>query len=52
MKFRIIEIDRDYRAWSDTLYKEFDSLEEAENWCRDESRTGYDYHVHNKEGER
>lgn len=43
--FTIIEFDRDYRRVSDTLYKSFNDLTEAEQWCKDNSWTGHLYWV-------
>lgn len=43
--FTIIEIDRDYRTYTGSEIKEFDSLQEAEEYCIKESWTGYDYYV-------
>lgn len=46
MKFRIIEIDRDYRTKTDEFVKEFKNLKEAQEWTEKESWTGYDYHAY------
>jgi len=45
MTFEIIEVDRDYNSVSDVKWMEFDSREEAEKWCKNETWTGHYYFV-------
>lgn len=45
MKFEIIEVDRDYRTITNTLFKYFDTEKDADKWCEEKSWTGYDYSV-------
>lgn len=45
MKVFIDEYDNDYRAVTDTFEKEFETLEEAEQWCRDNKWSGYSYFI-------
>jgi len=45
MKYTITEYDRDYNTVTDFFDKEFSTREQAEEWCRNESWTGYSYHV-------
>lgn len=43
--FEIVEVDRDYNTITNILEMSFINLEEAEEWCRKESWTGYFYYV-------
>lgn len=45
MKVFINEVDNDYRAVTATLEKEFGTLEEAQQWCRDKRWSGYSYFI-------
>lgn len=51
MKFRVVEIDKDYRTKTDEYIEEFHSVEDAEEWAKAESWAGYDYHVYEIEGQ-
>lgn len=41
----INEVDKDYGTVSDTLKKEFETLQDANEWCVAESWSGYHYCV-------
>lgn len=43
MRVFIDEFDRDYRTITNSLEKEFDSIQEAEEWCKEASGSGYTY---------
>lgn len=45
----IVEVDRDYRAITDTEFKDFESDEAADRYAREKSWTGYDYHAYSWE---
>jgi len=45
MLFEIVEVDRDYGTVTKVDWKEFETRDDAEKWCRDESWTGFAYHV-------
>lgn len=45
MRVFITEYDKDYRSYTDTIEKEFESLQEAEEWCRKASWSGYAYFI-------
>lgn len=45
MKVYITEVDKDYGSYNDTITKEFESLIEAEEWCRKASWSGYAYFI-------
>jgi len=46
-KFTIVEFDKDYKVVTGTAVKKFNSLEEAEEYCKKESWSGYYYFVEN-----
>lgn len=41
----INKFDNDYHTITDHFNREFTSVEEAEQWCEDESWSGYTYYV-------
>lgn len=43
MIFEITETDMDYGTVTDSFNKEFKSLEEADEWCHENSWGGYTY---------
>lgn len=43
--FEIVEVDKDYNTVSRVFTMQFNQLSEAEEWCRNESWTGYFYFV-------
>lgn len=45
MRVFINEYDRDYHTVTDTFEKEFESIEKAEMWCRDNKWSGYTYWI-------
>lgn len=45
MKVFINEYDRDYHTITETVEKEFDTLGQAEQWCRDNKWSGYSYFI-------
>lgn len=45
MNVYIVKFDNDYHTMTDSFDKEFTSIEEAEQWCKDESWSGYTYYV-------
>ncbi|WP_214670352.1 hypothetical protein, partial [Escherichia coli] len=45
MRVFIIEWDKDYNSYNNTIEKEFESLQEAEEWCREASGSGYVYFI-------
>lgn len=45
MKVFINEFDNDYRTVTETIEKEFSSIEEARIWCGQASWSGYSYFV-------
>lgn len=45
MRVAIIEVDRDYNVPIGWSVKEFNSIEEAKEWCKKETWTGYEYHI-------
>ena len=45
MKFIIIEVDKDYHTITSMQKKDFNNLKSAENWCKENSWSGYDYFV-------
>lgn len=45
MKVFINEVDNDYHTVTETIEKEFGTLEEAQQWCRDERWSGYSYFI-------
>lgn len=45
MKVFINEFDNDYRTVTETIEKEFSTVEDARLWCRHESWSGYRYFV-------
>lgn len=45
MKVYITEYDKDYHTVTNTLKKEFETLEQAEAWCEKESWSGYTYWI-------
>lgn len=44
-KYQIVEYDKDYRTVADTFVMEFENLEQAEEWCRNKSWSGYTYYA-------
>lgn len=44
-QFEIVEVDKDYNTVSRIFDMVFDNLEEAKEWCRKESWTGFFYFV-------
>lgn len=45
MRVFIIEYDKDYNSYNNTIEKEFESLQEAEDWCIEASWSGYGYFI-------
>jgi len=45
MKIEIVEVDNDYHCVTDIIFKDFDNIKEAEEWCKEESWTGKYYFV-------
>lgn len=43
MKFEVTEVDRDYNTITKTTIMEFASQQEADDWCRKETWSGYYY---------
>ncbi|XKX17412.1 hypothetical protein MVUOKPPV_CDS0015 [Klebsiella phage phi1_175008] len=43
MRVFIDEFDKDYRTITNNFEKEFDSMQEAEEWCKEASWSGYTY---------
>ena len=43
--FDIVEVDKDYNTVSRIFTMQFADLKEADEWCRNESWTGYFYFV-------
>lgn len=48
MKVFINEFDRDYGTVTDSITKEFQSIQEADIWCKENSWSGYHYYVDTK----
>jgi hypothetical protein len=44
MKFIVTEVDRDYNTITETKIMEFETQQEADTWCRNETWTGYYYY--------
>ena len=45
MKYKIVEVDKDYHVVSETFFRDFDTIEEAEEYCRKSGGGGYAYYV-------
>ena len=43
MKFIVTEVDKDYNVITSTNIMEFDTIEEADAWCRKETWSGHYY---------
>jgi hypothetical protein len=43
MKFVVTEVDRDYNVITSSNIMEFDTIKEADAWCREETWSGYYY---------
>jgi Cys-tRNA synthase (O-phospho-L-seryl-tRNA:Cys-tRNA synthase) len=43
-KFVVTEVDRDYNTVSDSKIMEFETQQEADAWCRNETWTGHYYY--------
>lgn len=44
MKFVVTEVDKDYNAVTSSKIMEFETVEEADAWCRKETWSGYYYY--------
>lgn len=44
--FRVVEVDRDYHRVTGVETKFFASLDEAKEWAKAETWSGYEYHVY------